>query len=172
MSCSCCARSLQIRIFLNRSAQLRKSPKNWPGKLPQSRVRFRNASRSNWPTPKRASEHSVAQRKNLRIARFLNRIVFCFFAEDTGLLPANLVTEIFKAGVDDPEHFCRDARRICFATMATGGRFGKDKIRHFNGHLFEEATVFQLNEKEIGALADCCRSRLAIHSAEHHGHSV
>src|SRR5713226_8278871 len=32
-------------------------------------------------------EHSVAQRKNLRIARFLNRIVFCFFAEDTGLLP-------------------------------------------------------------------------------------
>ena len=43
-------------------------------------------------------EHAVAQRKNLRIARFLNRIVFCFFAEDTGLLPANLVTEIFKGG--------------------------------------------------------------------------
>ena len=31
--------------------------------------------------------------------------------------------------------------------------FGRDKIRHFNGHLFEEATVFQLDEKEIGALA-------------------
>src|SRR6266566_3131967 len=27
------------------------------------------------------------------------------------------------------------------------------KIRHFNGHLFEEATVFQLDETEIGALA-------------------
>ena len=97
-------------------------------------------------------EHAVAQRKNLRIARFLNRIVFCFFAEDTGLLPANLVTDIFKSGVDDPEHFSETLEEL-FATMATGGRFGAHKIRHFNGHLFEEATVFQLDESEIGALA-------------------
>jgi type II restriction/modification system DNA methylase subunit YeeA len=97
-------------------------------------------------------EHAVAQRKNLRIARFLNRIVFCFFAEDTGLLPANLVTEIFKGGVNDPEHFAETLEEL-FATMATGGRFGAHKIRHFNGHLFEEATVFQLDEKEISALA-------------------
>jgi type II restriction/modification system DNA methylase subunit YeeA len=97
-------------------------------------------------------EHAVAQRKNLRIARFLNRIVFCFFAEDTCLLPANLVTEIFKGGVNDPEHFSETLEEL-FATMATGGGFGRDKIRHFNGHLFEEATVFQLDEKEISALA-------------------
>jgi type II restriction/modification system DNA methylase subunit YeeA len=97
-------------------------------------------------------EHAVAQRKNLRIARFLNRIVFCFFAEDTGLLPANLVTDIFKSGLDDPEHFSETLEEL-FATMATGGRFGEHKIRHFNGHLFEEATVFQLDESEISALA-------------------
>src|SRR5450432_1070383 len=97
-------------------------------------------------------EHSVAQRKNLRIARFLNRIVFCFFAEDTGLLPANLVKDIFEAGVDDPEHFSETLEEL-FATMVTGGRFGVHKIRHFNGHLFEEATVFQLNENEMNALA-------------------
>jgi SAM-dependent methyltransferase len=97
-------------------------------------------------------EHSVAQRKNLRIARFLNRIVFCFFAEDTGLLPPRVVADIFKGGVDDPEHFSETLEEL-FARMATGGRFGKDKIKHFNGHLFEEATVFQLNEKEIGKLA-------------------
>src|SRR5438132_755882 len=101
---------------------------------------------------KTRQEHSVAQRKNLRIARFLNRIVFCFFAEDTGLLPPRVVAEIFKGGVDDPEHFSETLEEL-FARMATGGRFGKDKIKHFNGHLFEEATVFQLNEKEIGALA-------------------
>lgn len=119
---------------------------------------------------KTRKEHSVAQRKNLRIARFLNRIVFCFFAEDTGLLPERLVAEIFKAGVDDPEHFSETLEEL-FTVMATGGRFGKDKIKHFNGHLFEEATVFQLNEKEIGA---CGRrgSRLAIHPAEHHGNFV
>jgi hypothetical protein len=101
---------------------------------------------------KTRQEHTVAQRKNLRIARFLNRIVFCFFAEDTGLLPPRIVADIFKGGVDDPEHFSETLEDL-FSTMATGGRFGKDKIKHFNGHLFEEATVFQLNEKEIGALA-------------------
>jgi hypothetical protein len=38
--------------------------------------------------------------------------------------------------------------------MATGGTFGKDKIRHFNGHLFEESTVFELAEAELRKLAD------------------
>ena len=96
-------------------------------------------------------EHSVAQRKNLRIARFLNRIVFCFFAEDTGLLPKNAVTDIFKAGVSDPPHFAEMLEAL-FTQMATGGRFGTHKIRHFNGHLFEDATVFELTEEEIGKL--------------------
>jgi type II restriction/modification system DNA methylase subunit YeeA len=97
-------------------------------------------------------QHSVAQRKNLRIARFLNRIVFCFFAEDTGLLPKHVVTDIFKAGVDDPEHFSEVLEDL-FQKMAKGGTFGKHKIRHFNGHLFEDATVFELTEEEIGKLA-------------------
>ncbi len=97
-------------------------------------------------------EFKVAQRKNLRIARFLNRIVFCFFAEDTGLLPKNVVTEIFKHGGDDPAHFAEVLEDL-FSTMAKGGTFGAHKIRHFNGHLFEEATVFELTEEEIGKLA-------------------
>src|SRR6266513_1940535 len=97
-------------------------------------------------------EFAVAQRKNLRIARFLNRIVFCFFAEDTGLLPKNVVTDIFKTGVDDPAHFAEVLEDL-FRKMAKGGTFGAHKIRHFNGHLFEEATVFELTEQEIGNLA-------------------
>jgi hypothetical protein len=47
--------------------------------------------------------------------------------------------------VNDPEHFAETLEEL-FETMATGGRFGAHKIRHFNGHLFEEATVFQLDE--------------------------
>src|SRR5438034_3376778 len=97
-------------------------------------------------------EFAVAQRKNLRIARFLNRIVFCFFAEDTGLLPKNVVTDIFKTGVDDSAHFAEVLEDL-FQKMAKGGTFGQHKIRHFNGHLFEEATVFELTEQEIGKLA-------------------
>jgi type II restriction/modification system DNA methylase subunit YeeA len=101
---------------------------------------------------KTRKEMNFAQRKNLRIARFLNRVVFCFFAEDTGLLPANLFSDIAKSGIDDPKLFAETMEKL-FAVMATGGTFGKDKIRHFNGHLFEDSTVFELEEKELRALA-------------------
>src|SRR6266542_1619846 len=99
------------------------------------------------------AEMSFAQRKNLRIARFLNRIVFCFFAEDTGLLPKKLFSEVLKTGVDDLHHFAETLEKL-FKVMANGGTFGKDKIRHFNGHLFEESTVFELTEDELRRLAD------------------
>lgn len=99
------------------------------------------------------AEMNFAQRKNLRIARFLNRIVFCFFAEDTGLLPKHLFSDLLKSGVEDLKHFARTLETL-FAVMAKGGNFGKDKIRHFNGHLFEESSVFELTEAELKILAD------------------
>ncbi len=101
---------------------------------------------------KTRAELNFSQRKNLRIARFLNRIVFCFFAEDTGLLPKNLFSDIAKAGLDDPRHLAETLETL-FAVMAKGGSFGKDRIRHFNGHLFEESTVFELTVEELSALA-------------------
>lgn len=99
------------------------------------------------------AEMNFAQRKNLRIARFLNRLVFCFFAEDTGLLPPRLFSDLLKLGLDDPHHLATAMENL-FAVMATGGTFGKDKIRHFNGHLFEEATVFELTDDELRRLAE------------------
>ena len=102
-------------------------------------------------------EHHVAQKKNLRIARFLNRLVFCFFAEDTGLLASGLFGEICAAGVNDPQHFAESLEDL-FGCMAKGGRFGNAKVRHFNGHLFEDATVFELTPGEIAALADAAKS--------------
>jgi len=102
---------------------------------------------------KTRAELNFAQRKNLRIARFLNRIVFCFFAEDTGLLPRSLFTDLLKAGFDDLTHFAVALEQL-FAVMASGGAFGKNKIRHFNGHLFEDSTVFELTEEELRKLAE------------------
>ncbi|MGH7953733.1 MAG: DNA methyltransferase, partial [Limisphaerales bacterium] len=102
---------------------------------------------------KTRKEMNFAQRKNLRIARFLNRIVFCFFAEDTGLLPKNLFSELLKSGIDDLKHFAKTLE-ILFAVMAKGGSFGKDKIRYFNGHLFEDSTVFEFTEDELRKLAE------------------
>ena len=98
-------------------------------------------------------QHYVSQKKNLRIARFLNRLVFCFFAEDTALLPPNIFAEICNIGIDDPQRFSETLEDL-FRCMAKGGRFGSHKIRHFNGHLFEDATVFELTPDEIHALAD------------------
>jgi hypothetical protein len=98
-------------------------------------------------------EVKVAEKHNLRIARFLNRIIFCFFAEDVELLPKGIFTEIATAGLDDP-HFFAERLEALFRVMAKGGTFGAKKIRHFNGHLFEEATVFELTMDEIRTLAD------------------
>ena len=102
---------------------------------------------------KTRAEASYAQRKNLRIARFLNRVVFCFFAESTGLLPQKLFSEITKSGLDDPKDFALSLESL-FAVMAKGGKYGNKTIRHFNGHLFEDSTVFELTADELRALAD------------------
>ncbi len=106
---------------------------------------------------KTRAEMNLAQRKNLRIARFLNRLVFCFFAEDTGLLPPDLFSNLLKLGLDDPHHLAITMENL-FAVMAKGGTFGKDKIRHFNGHLFEESTVFELSDEELKKLAEAGES--------------
>ena len=101
---------------------------------------------------KTRAQHYVAQKKNLRIARFLNRLVFCFFAEDTGLLPTGIFAGVCKAGMDEPQLFAETLEDL-FRCMAKGGRFGMHKIRHFNGHLFYDATVFELTRDEIRDLA-------------------
>ena len=103
------------------------------------------------------AEVNVAQKKNLRIARFLNRIIFCLFAEDTALLPKDLFTDLLKASLQDARHFAETTEAL-FRVMAKGGSFGKDKIRHFNGHLFEDSTVFELTEDEIKKLAEAAEA--------------
>ena len=97
-------------------------------------------------------EHRVGQRKNLRVAQFLNRITFCLFAEDVGLLPKGLFGEITAAGLKDPAFFAQLTESL-FRIMSEGGVYGSHRIRHFNGDLFKEATVFELTADEIAALA-------------------
>ena len=106
---------------------------------------------------KSRAEVTVAQRKNLRIARFLNRLVFCFFAEDTGLLPKKLFSGILKDSLHNPSNLTEVVEQL-FHVMATGGLFGPHRIRHFNGHLFEESTVFELTEDEIAKLAEAAEA--------------
>ncbi len=77
------------------------------------------------------------------VAHFLDRIVFCLFAEDAGLLPDNVFTRILEKSGGDRTRFARLLEQL-FETMATGGDFGLESIRHFNGSLFDDHSVLDL----------------------------
>ncbi|MEW6211329.1 MAG: DNA methyltransferase, partial [Acidobacteriota bacterium] len=85
------------------------------------------------------------------VARFLDRIVFCLFAEDVGLLPASLFSRIVEKSSRNPERFAKLIGQL-FEAMAEGGDFGIDTIRHFNGNLFTESSILELTESEIESI--------------------
>ncbi len=69
------------------------------------------------------------------VARFLDRVVFCLFAEDVGLLSKDLFSRVVENTRKDPARFARQLSAL-FDAMAHGGDFGAETIRHFNGNLF------------------------------------
>ncbi len=81
------------------------------------------------------------------VARFLDRIVFCLFAEDVGLLPQKLFSRLVEKS-RDPQHFTKLISQL-FEAMAEGGDFGIDTILHFNGNLFTSSPVLELTDYEI-----------------------
>lgn len=89
-----------------------------------------------------------------RVAHFLNRLVFCMFVEDIGLLPNRVFAEIAEAGVTDREHFNGMLGELFEAMGSDEGRFGKDKIPWFNGGLFDDADVLPLGHTEMMLLED------------------
>jgi len=82
------------------------------------------------------------------VAHFLDRLVFCLFAEDTRLLPDMVFSRIVTQAAGDPARFCKILAQL-FDTMATGGDFGLEPIRHFNGNLFDDRTVLDLTADEV-----------------------
>lgn len=82
------------------------------------------------------------------VAKFLNRLVFCMFAEDVTLLPRNLFTRMLEAARRTPSEFVPMTREL-FGSMATGGRFGVETVAHFNGGLFTDDDTLPLSKTEI-----------------------
>ena len=82
------------------------------------------------------------------VAHFVNRLVFCMFAEDVGLLPDNMFTRMLDQARDRPEEFELLARDL-FGAMSTGGRVGFEKVAWFNGGLFEDHTALPMDKAEI-----------------------
>ena len=90
-----------------------------------------------------------------RLARYLNQLVFCLYAEDAGLLPEGLFTRIVAQHYRSPATFDRAVRSL-FAQMATGGFSGADEIAHFNGDLFNVVDTVELSTTALQRLGEAC----------------
>ena len=90
------------------------------------------------------------------VARFLDRVVFCLFAEDVGLLPSEMFSRLIERSQNDPKKFFAFVGQL-FKAMAKGGNFGLDDIRHFNGNLFDSTAVVQPTQHEITRIKEAAK---------------
>jgi hypothetical protein len=83
------------------------------------------------------------------VAHFLNKLLFCMFAEDASLLPPGLLRRLASASQTDPAVFAGGLAEL-FAKMSDhGGLFGAERIQWFNGGLFDGGQVLPLKADEI-----------------------
>lgn len=95
-----------------------------------------------------------------KVAHFLTQVLFCFFAEDIGLLPrgpkgeAGIFTEILAETRHERRHLFPTYTRDLFRAMAAGGNVLFRDIAHFNGGLFEGDSfdIPELTSEQIGQL--------------------
>jgi type II restriction/modification system DNA methylase subunit YeeA len=107
-----------------------------------------------------AAEHFSKLADNFRkygndpqeIAHFLIRLLFCLFAEDIGLLPEKLFPQLLEQTRRNSKDFAEVLRQL-FRAMNTGGFFGRDKILHFNGGLFNDDYVLSMDSSDMDIIA-------------------
>lgn len=84
----------------------------------------------------------------LRVAHFVNRLVFCMFAEDAGLLPNQLFTQLLEKTRGRAQDFEPMAKSL-FGAMKSGGFLGFEKVEWFNGGLFDDDDALPLRPSQI-----------------------
>ena len=82
------------------------------------------------------------------VAHFINRLVFCMFADDVDLLPAQMFTRMLQQARRTPADFPALASEL-FRVMASGGRVGFEAVDWFNGGLFDDDAALPLEQSEI-----------------------
>jgi hypothetical protein len=90
-----------------------------------------------------------------RVARFLMRCVFSCFAEDVGLLPKGLFVRTLTTARDEggPSEV-GESLSLLWKTMDEGGRFGAERVQHFNGHFFKTVESLPLEPREVDLLIE------------------
>ena len=91
------------------------------------------------------------------VAHFLDRILFCLFAEDAGLLPTGIFSRLSAASHGRSDVFTRALAELFDKMANDGGLFGTEEISWFNGGLFDAAEVITLAGSEIATLMEVSR---------------
>ena len=90
------------------------------------------------------------------VAHFLNRVLFCLFAEDVGLLPRRLMTDLIESRQDAPDEFTNGLADL-FRLMSdrkAGRFFGTQRIEWFNGGLFDDDAALSFTRDELRTVAE------------------
>ena len=90
------------------------------------------------------------------VAHFVNRLVFCMFADDVGLLPDRMFTRMLEQAQRPQVQFADLAGEL-FRVMVSGGRVGFETVDWFNGGLFDDATALPLEKSDIDTVLAASR---------------
>ena len=90
--------------------------------------------------------------KPLRVAHFLNKLVFCMFAQHAGLLPKAIVQRLAEDRT--PEEFAAGLGELFSKMSSKGGLFGPEQIQWFNGGLFDGDDVVPMTARQIGVVRE------------------
>lgn len=88
-----------------------------------------------------------------QVAHFVNRLIFCMFAEDIALLPKGIFTDLLERALKNPADLQRKLSSL-FGVMRDGGAWGPEDILWFNGGLFDDDTALELKPDEIQMIHD------------------
>lgn len=152
------------RVYLDdlRRPEIRERLKTvWtnPDSLDPSKHAARVTREVAWHLSELARSLEADGHKPQPIATFLQRCLFTLFAEDTGLLPEGAFLDLLKTTSEHPEGFIPLINGL-WKDMAVGTDFSTvlmQKIAHFNGGLFENASALPLNAQQISLLMGAAR---------------
>ena len=90
------------------------------------------------------------------VAHFVNRLVFCMFAEDVNLLPNRMFQRMLEHSAANPDGFAEHARTL-FAAMKDGGPVGFERVEWFNGGLFDTDQALALDKADVADVLSAAR---------------
>lgn len=96
----------------------------------------------------RRPEAEDEQKYAKKVAHFVNRLVFCMFAEDVGLLPNKMFQKAMEMAERAPDKAQSFLQQL-FAAMKDGGAVGFEEIPWFNGGLFDSDEALPMDRDDV-----------------------